>query len=252
MEPVHDKEDRERVKKLLEVDTHSGQYTPFDIIETNITKTKQNYQGEYNPDEFWRLYGKVYYSMFKPIEKMEDKKRPGDRLDLNMFELIPRINPFKPESVLEVGCGFARCLLYVNANCPSVKRLEGIELSPTMIEHAKLHLSKYEHGNEIIVRQGNAADLPYKDGEFDLVYTHVCLTHIPPEFIDRVCGEISRVAKHTIVHLERFKFAHEHPNPHRWSHELAPRYLKLGWKIHEYDTLSDNPDHYTTALTLRK
>ena len=252
MEPINDNKDRERVKKLLEVDTHSGQYTPFDVFDSNITRTKQNYLGEYVPDDFWKIYGKIYHSTFKPIEKIDDETLPGDRLDLNMSDLISRIFPFKPKSILEVGCGFARCLVYVEANCKDLERIEGIELSPTMVEKAKHHLTKYENGKKIKVQQGNAASLPFKDNEFDLVYTHVCLTHIPSEFIDKVTSEISRVAKDTIVHLERFRFQHEHPNPHRWSHELAPRYLKLGWKIHEYDMLSNNPDHHTTALTLRK
>ena len=60
------------------------------------------------------------------------------------------------------------------------------------------------------------------------------------------------MAKNTIVHIERFNYEYEHPNPHRWSHLLPPFYLDLGWKIHEYDMLTKNPEHNTKALVLRK
>jgi len=249
---VEDK-NREILHEMMEVETHSGQYLPIDVFETTYSGGKHNYFGKYVPEEFWRLYGKVYYNLFrKPEDTAEDSTKPGDRMDMNVGGLIGRLPVFHPESVLEVGCGFGRCLAYVHASCPPIKRLEGIELSPTMVEQAHKYLANYEHGDKMKVIQGDAKKLPYKDDEFDVIYTHVCLTHIPPEFIDDVTSEISRVAKKGIIHIERYHFPYEHPNPHRWTHDLAGRYLKLGWKVHEFDTIGKNPEHHTKVLVLTK
>ena len=109
--------EREHILELLEVSSHSGQYTPVDVFDSSISGNRVNYTGKYNPEEFWRLYGKVYINMFKPIDMTEDDTIPGDRLDLNAGEIVSRMDYVKPESVLEVGCGFGRCLVYVDANC---------------------------------------------------------------------------------------------------------------------------------------
>lgn len=248
-------EERKKYEKeifeTMEYATHSGQYLPIDVFDTVKSGGKYNYFGEYKPEEFWRLYGKFYYKMFKDPNEKDDTK-PGDRMDMNVQNIVSRVNAFSPESVLEVGCGFGRCFPYIISNCTSIKRLEGIEHSPTMVEHAHDYLGGCPGGKKIKVTLGNAKSLPYKDKEFDLIYTHVCLTHIPPEDIDTVTSEISRVVKNTIIHVERFNFLHEHPNPHRWSHDIASCYMKLGWTIHEYDMLGKNPEHHTKVLTLRR
>jgi len=223
----------------------STEYTHKDLY--NSGNEIKNYLGTYNPEKFWHDYGDFYIKSF-----MGDEKKSSS-LNINMQVLVSRLHEIKPQKVLEVGCGFGRCLPFITRNVPSVTRLVGIEFSKPMLEQKEqfFKLCDTIHRREIIeTLQGDARNIPFSDNEFDLVYTHVCLTHIPPKYIPQVTSEISRVAKNWIIHIERLVFPHEHSLQHRWSHLLVPYYLDLGWEVHENDIA--NKDHHTNVLVLKR
>ncbi len=222
-------------------------FLPRDLVPIGENRyAKQNYTGKYKPEIFWNEMGKVYLEIFLD----ENGKFKKDYLQLNMENFVKRLYNLEPKKVLEVGCGFGRCLTFANENVKCIERLEGIEFSPTMIEKSKSFLKRFDKKGKIRITQADARDIPYKDKEFDLIYTHVCLTHIRPIDIPKVVSEISRVSAKWIIHIERFAFPYEHANPHRWSHLLVPMYLDLGWAVHEHDIL--NKKHYTRVLTLKR
>lgn len=222
-----------------------SEYTVVNLDDTILTKIKHNPFGEYKPDNFWKEMGKVYHNKFDKNASINDKAS----LILNMSNLCARIKEAVPIKVLEVGCGFGRCMPFVLEHCPTIKEIYGIEFSQPMIENSEIYLKSYPRKNDIHILQGKAQELPFESKSFDLVYTHVCLTHIPPKDIPQVVKEISRVAKLWILHFERFNFLYEHPNPHRWSHLLPPFYLDLGWEIVEYDVI--HKEHQTKSLLLK-
>jgi len=79
--------------------------------------------------------------------------------------------------------------------------------------------------------------------------THVCLTHIPPQFIGQVTSEISRVTKKWIIHMERYAFMYEHPSQHRWSHLIPPFYIDTQkWDLWECGPVKKNDYTYCTKL----
>lgn len=221
-------------------------FLPKDLDGMYVNNEKLNYTGKYNPEFFWKDMGKHY------LEKFCDTngKIMPDRFRLNMECFVTRLKEIKPTNVLEVGCGFGRCLTFVRENVESVKKLVGIEHSDTMIESSKDFLKHYHKTGGIDIVKANAKDIPFENNSFDLVYSHVCLSHIPPEDIPRVTSEISRIATKWIIHIERFAYPYEHSNPHRWSHLLAPYYLDMGWRVHECDIV--NKKHKTNILVLRR
>ena len=232
----------------------TNNYMPEDVIETAIKGSKQNYTGEYEPLKFWAEYGKYYHKLFKYPKEDGTVEDGYDNMDLDVPGIIIRLKEMQPQSILEVGCGFGRNLPYIYDAVMSVTRVVGIDHSPTMIENSKKHIGDYERdtGHKIEMVVGNAKELPFKDNEFDVIFTHACLTHIPPEDIPQVQSEISRVAKKWILHVERFAYLYEHPNLHRWSHLLPPYYLENGWKLHEMDMTRKNPEHYTKILVMKR
>lgn len=227
------------------------EFTVIDMMKTNIAGNKQHWDGRYNPEKFWEAFGYVYpEGFFNPNEAKE--KKAGSSLDLNVEVLIGRLQVIKPKKILEVGCGFGRILPFVATYLESVEKVVGVDFSPTMIKQVPHYLAgmNEEKSRKIEVIVADARDLPFPDNHFDTTYTHVCLTHMPPEFIPKVTSEIARVTKNWIVHIERFNYMYEHPNQHRWSHMLVPYYLDLGWEVHEYDKAHE--EHCTKVLTLRK
>lgn len=225
-----------------------NEFTIGDLIKGVENKTKLNFTGEYIPEHFWDEYGKFYIETFEngKIDDPQNMKSPV----LNVPALLARVRDIKPKTVLEVGCGFGRILPYILSHVPSVEKIVGIEISQSMLDAAKGYFRDYAFMDKITLIKGKAQALPFKDKEFDLTYTHVCLTHIPAEDIPQVCKEISRVTKNWIIHIERFYYLWEHPNQHRWSHNLVPYYLDLGWKLWEGEIA--NKEHYTKIWVLRR
>jgi ubiquinone/menaquinone biosynthesis C-methylase UbiE len=89
--------------------------------------------------------------------------------------------------VLEIGCGTGTNLeLFADSGC----EIAGIDLSPSMMDLAKKKL-----GDRADLRLGDAAEMPFDDGSFDLVLSFLTLHEMPPEVRAPVMGEMVRVAR---------------------------------------------------------
>lgn len=229
--------------------------------EWNVENIKQLYKeertenlfGYYDNKKFWEEFGNSYIYTFAD----ENIETMNKNLLINAGDIISRMNQLAPfDNILEVGCGFGRVLGFVWANRKDIqyKNLKGLEISSTMIDKSK----EFFEGSEVVlgaeqspeIVQGNACDMPFKNQEFDLVYTHVCLTHIPPELVVKAWAEINRVAKKYIILVERYKYRYEHGTPHVWSHEHAEYFSTHGWNIINY--MDINEKHGTKVLTLER
>ena len=98
--------------------------------------------------------------------------------------------------ILEVGANFG--LQLRSLQHMGFTNLYGIELNRKIVEVAR----KKQHDMNII--QGDALDIPFKDGYFDLVFTSDVLIHIAPENRKKVMSEIYRVSKKFIWGFEYF------------------------------------------------
>lgn len=98
--------------------------------------------------------------------------------------------------ILEVGANVGAQLQILQQM--GFRNLYGIELQMYAVERAKNVTSK------INLIQGNAFDIPFKDGFFDLVYTSGVLIHISPSDILNALKEIYRCSRHYIWGFEYF------------------------------------------------
>ena len=223
---------------------------PFSVKEI-LTRGQGDF-GEYlytyDPKSFWEEFGEDYHHTFSP-QGSEDNP-----IDLNVKWLAARIKFLNPKSILEVGCGFGRVLGYLSLGKEIIghERLVGVDFSESMVKSSKVFFEaeksiKKEDYPEII--QADATDLPFQDNEFDLVYTHVCLTHIPPKKVMLAREEISRVAKNYILLMERWAYPYEHPDPHRWSHDNISHFLQMGWNVYESAKVNKKHDTILTLFT---
>jgi demethylmenaquinone methyltransferase/2-methoxy-6-polyprenyl-1,4-benzoquinol methylase len=106
--------------------------------------------------------------------------------------------------VLEVGCGTGTNLkLYHQAGC----NVYGIDLSSSMLEVARRKL-----GEQADLRMGDASQMPYSDGFFDVVIAMLTLHEMPRQVRLPVMDEMVRVMKQD-GHLLLIDF---HPGPIRF------------------------------------
>ena len=132
------------------------------------------------------------------------------------------IDRLQPKKVLEVGCGNGINLLSLAGHFPDVA-FTGIDLTPAGIEAAKkvqaegalparlaeyipLEMADPQAFKRIAFIQGSAADLPFADGEFDLVYTVLAVEQME-RIRDQALAEIARVTRGHVLMLEPFRDA---------------------------------------------
>jgi pseudaminic acid biosynthesis-associated methylase len=126
--------------------------------------------------------------------------------------------------ILEVGSNVGNQLQCLQRM--GFERLYGIELQSYAVEIAK---SKSKNINLI---QGEASDIPFKDGYFDMVFTSGVLIHIAPQNLPDVLREIHRCTKNYIFGFEYYS-DETREIPYRsnsdllWKADFAGKYLEL-------------------------
>lgn len=102
----------------------------------------------------------------------------------------------KDARILEVGANFGMQLRVLRDM--GFTNLYGVELNPSIIDFGRKHV----RGINLI--EGNALDLPFKDGYFDLVFTSNVLIHIAPKDRAKAMREICRCSKKYVWGFEYF------------------------------------------------
>jgi ubiquinone/menaquinone biosynthesis C-methylase UbiE len=120
-------------------------------------------------------------------------------------DIISRIiKQTKSKSFLEVGAGeltqFKLICDFLKKINYKVKETCGLDISFKRLLVGKSYLKKNKNEISYIV-QGNAAELPFANDSFDLIYTCHCLEQVPVLFKKSI-NEMLRVAKNYVVLIE--------------------------------------------------
>jgi pseudaminic acid biosynthesis-associated methylase len=97
-------------------------------------------------------------------------------------------------SVLEVGCGIG-IQLQILRNM-GFEDLYGVDVHTWGLQQCR------RNRPDLNVVKASAADLPFADGQFDLVFTNEMLINVPPDDVDAVMDEIVRCSNEWIWGLE--------------------------------------------------
>jgi SAM-dependent methyltransferase len=104
-----------------------------------------------------------------------------------------RIGPLSAgETVLDVGCGAGMDLLLAAKKVGPTGRAIGIDMTPSMIERARVGIKAARLSN-VEIRQGEAQALPVEDNSVDAVISNGVLNLTPDKI--KAFGEIARVLR---------------------------------------------------------
>ena len=104
--------------------------------------------------------------------------------------VVAWLGPLEPSMiVLDVACGAAHVAEQI---APHVHQVVGLDLTSALLQLAADRLSHAGITN-VLLQEGNAADLPFLDASFDLVVCRSSLHHFPAP--ERPVAEMARVCR---------------------------------------------------------
>ena len=152
----------------------------------------------YHPEPYWsevaqRIKGRDGENIIagddEPYYRYKRKK---------FLSLLNSVN-FTGKKVLEIGCGPGGNLKEIWKKSPS--KLTGVDISADMIE-----LSQSKLADEINLIKIDGTSLPFKDKEFDYVFTATVLQHNTNEdMLKKIIAELCRVANDSVFLFERIE-----------------------------------------------
>jgi len=110
-------------------------------------------------------------------------------------KLPSKLSLSSSDKILDIGCGYGSLLIYLHEKIAFSGRIEGIDVSPVMVELAKEELQKKGLGNKIAVKIGRGTDLPYPDETFDIVLSTYVVKHLCDDSLLLMLKEVLRVLK---------------------------------------------------------
>jgi ubiquinone/menaquinone biosynthesis C-methylase UbiE len=127
--------------------------------------------------ELYEARAAQQYAVARPL--------PDPRIDRKFAKVCELVREHLPcEAFLDAGCGDGRYLAALAAELPS--RRAGCDISERILETARARV-------DADLRQAGLDDLPFADGEFDLVLCTQVIEHVPDA--DRAVGELARVLR---------------------------------------------------------
>ncbi len=127
------------------------------------------------------------------------------------------------QKVLDVGCGMAHLLYELTQAVPGLN-VYGIDISQYALEHAKEEVRSS-------LQYGKAQEIPFDDGEFDLVISLTTLHNLKVYDLKKAVQEIERVSKgNSYIMVESFRNDAEEVNMLYWQLTCASYYSVDEWE----------------------
>lgn len=186
-----------------------------------------------DPQRYWTLRGGVDY-----FREQEGQVARSQRAEW----LADRIAAYRPESILEIGCGYGKVLRALRGRLDVP--LTGIDFSPSQVGFAHDFLGGVEG---ITVLLGSGERLPFPDGAFDMVITSAVILHNPPRAAERIRREVLRVARRYAAHNEETGVSYN-----RYGYDTSAWYRARGYRLLESGPIPFDPDPATSQFCVAR
>lgn len=174
----------------------------------------------YIPEEYWHARGMNYVAPGEIDESPEVDNLKDLFLEHNLLE----------SKILEVGSGYGRILKELNKML-----FITIPLDYSMCDFVESMRYKCLRETGKLPEKWDGKELPYNDGEFDLVVSFSVLLHVLPEDIEKVLAEHVRVTNHYIF-IATYNGNLEKLAPHCFKHDYLFLFEKLKLEVVNYKT----------------
>lgn len=145
-----------------------------------------------NSINYWKSNSQLMLDTYltKPTEVLE-REIIKDEI---MFSILDKI---KPESLLEVGCGFGYTLKKIALKYPTCK-VFGCDFAANLIDIAHGYCEGFIPNNHLQV--ADSSDLScYKMQKFDVVLTHGCMMCLTAEQLRKALIEVKKISRNIIL-----------------------------------------------------
>jgi len=153
----------------------------------SFTKIMSKIKKKYQPKEFWDSWTEDF---------IKDRWQTDVHSQHKWF--LDKVRLLKPKSILEVGCGFGRNIKFLIENGVKPDSITGVDISSRMIKFARDYISNNRVKLSVI-----AIENFDERKNFDLVFTHGVLMHIPPNNIEKALDNIIRISKKHLILIEQ-------------------------------------------------
>jgi ubiquinone/menaquinone biosynthesis C-methylase UbiE len=83
-----------------------------------------------------------------------------------------------PKTILDVGTGYGMNLTFLALRFGKSYRVWSVDASPAVVHEMKKIMRRHQYSRNVIVKQANAEQLPFKSGHFELVVSLFLLHHL--------------------------------------------------------------------------
>jgi len=173
----------------------------------------------YIPHEYWHNRGAKYEAPGEIKEAPEVDNLKSLILEHSLLE----------SPILEVGSGYGRIYQELNKMLFITKPIEYsmCDFVESMRYHCLRNTGK-------LPDLWDGKDLPYNDGEFELVISFSVLLHVTPDMIEQVLSEHKRVSRRFIF-VATYAGGLDVPlAPHCFEHNYSAMFYKLGLEIVDF------------------
>lgn len=177
-------------------------------------------RGGYKPQKFWEQWAETFDD--DPWQKEIHPQHTW---------LLKKIKESNPKSILEIGCGFGRNIVFLLDQGIAPQKISGVDISKKMIKHA----ATYIKNKKVELLSANVLDLPFSDRAFDTTFAHGLFMHVQPKDVQQAIKETMRVTKNTIICVEQnYLIDGDKSSDYTFLHNYKQLFTKNGGIIKEY------------------